>query len=403
MESPATTDEMKTSAELTVERMVPGGWGIAHGGGKTFLVRGGIPGERVRAAVTGERGRALQADVEEVLDASPDRIVPPCPVANVCGGCDLQHMTYEAQLRVKREMVVDAFHRIGRIMLGDDFEIVPSPKPFSYRLRASWRLDPMTGDFGYLAFESRNVVDVEHCPILEPLLDETLRGTRDGIRAGLTAAIEYEAAAGDDRAHAFDGMGEPLPLYRTVGAYTYRFDAVTFFQANGSLLEGMVEEALWLANQLNETARSGVALDLFAGVGLFSLPLSELFGTVQAVESDPRAVKHAKRNARSNQRSNVTVNALETKRYFRDQRKAASRASFVLVDPPRAGLDTETRTGIIEAGIPAFTYVSCDPTTLARDLKVFLAEGYEIERVRGIDLFPQTHHIEVIVHLRRTR
>jgi 23S rRNA (uracil1939-C5)-methyltransferase len=398
-----TAGESAGMTELTIERMVPGGWGIAHGGGNTYLVRGGIPGERVAVEVTGERGRALQAEVREVLEAAPDRIVPPCPVANICGGCDLQHMTYEAQLRVKREIVVDAFHRIGRIALGEEFDIIPSPKPFAYRLRASWHLDAMTGDFGYLAFESRQVVDVEHCPILEPLLDDTLRKTREGIRAGLTAAIEYEAAAGDETAHAFDGMGEPLPLYRTVGAFKYRFDAVTFFQANGPLLEPMVEEALWLARQLNETARSGSALDLFSGVGLFSLPLSELFGTVLAVESDPAAVKHAKRNARSNQRANVTVNGLETKRFFKDQRKAAARASFVLVDPPRAGLDIETRTGIIEAAIPAFTYVSCDPTTLARDLKVFLAEGYAIERVRGIDLFPQTHHIEVIAHLRRVR
>jgi 23S rRNA (uracil1939-C5)-methyltransferase len=387
-------------ADVTIDRIVPGGYGIGHGGGATYLISGAIAGERVRARLTGYRGKARSGVVFEVLEASPERIEPPCPVAGICGGCDFQHMRYEAQLAAKRQIVVDAFRRIGAIELGDDFQVMPSPKEFGYRTRANWHLEPMTGDFGYLAAESHDVVDVEHCPILEPLLDETLRKTREGIRAGLTAGISYDAAAGDDDANATNGQWEPLPLFRTVGGVRYRFDAPTFFQANGALLDGLVEEALWLADTLIAESGRGIAIDLFSGVGLFSVPLARRFETVNAIESDERAVKHAKRNARNAGADNLAVNRLETGRYFRDQKKAARKVRFALMDPPRAGLDTETRQGLIEAEIPAITYVSCDPATLARDLKALIAAGYRLERVVGLDCFPQTHHVEVVAHLR---
>jgi 23S rRNA (uracil1939-C5)-methyltransferase len=243
------------------------------------------------------------------------------------------------------------------------------------------------------------VIDVETCPVLEPELDETLRRTREGIRSGLTAAITYVAAAGDDSANAFGGVGEPLPLYRTVGKYRYRFDASTFFQANGSLLDELVAEALWQVDSMPQEQRR-TALDLYSGVGLFSLPLSEQFEQVVGVESDAGAVKHFKRNAKSNDRRNVLIHSVETKRFFRDQKKLARRANFALLDPPRIGLDKDTRDGLIEALPPVLTYVSCDATTLARDLKALLANGYELQRVRGLDCFPQTHHVEVVAHLR---
>jgi len=387
-------------AEATIERIVPGGYGLAHGAGVTYLISGGIEGETVRARLTGHRGKARSGVVTDVLDPSPARITPPCPVAGVCGGCDFQHMNYEAQLAAKRSIVFDAFRRIGAVNLDDSFVIEPSPAEFGYRTRANWHLEPMTGDFGYLAAESHTVVDVETCPILEPLLDAELRKTRDGIRAGLTAAISYDAAAGDDSANAFGGPGEPLPLFRTVGGVRYRFDASTFFQANGSLLDTLVEEALWLADTLISESGRGIALDLYSGVGLFSIPLATRFEKVNAVESDPRAVKHAKRNARNADASNLTVNGLETHRFLRDQKQAVRQVRFALLDPPRSGLDPETRASLIEAEIPAITYVSCDPATLARDIKAFISAGYRLERVVGLDCFPQTHHVEVVAHLR---
>jgi len=258
----------------------------------------------------------------------------------------------------------------------------------------------MTGAFGYLGFENNTVVDVEDCPVLEPPLNDTLVRTREAIRSGLTAAITYVAAAGDDTGNAFDGVGEPLPLYRTVGKYKYRFDATTFFQANGSLLQGLVDEALWQVLGEMPAEQRLTALDLYSGVGLFSLLLSELFEQVVAVESDTAAVKHFKRNAKSNRRENVLIHGVETKRFFKDQKRLARRANFALVDPPRTGLDKETRAGLIEALPPMLTYVSCDPATLARDLKELTANGYELVRVRGLDCFPQTHHVEVVAHLR---
>jgi tRNA/tmRNA/rRNA uracil-C5-methylase (TrmA/RlmC/RlmD family) len=328
-------------------------------------------------------------------------VLAPDVDAQVDGGNDFAYMTYEAQLRAKEEMVRDAFFRIGRLELSDAFAITPSPSVTGWRTRATWHLDPMTGDFGYFARGTQTVIDTEHSPMLEPLLDDLLRSTRESIRAGLTAGLSYQAAAGDREARAFAGLGEPMPLYRMVRGSNLRFDPATFFQANGLLLEPMIEEALWLVKELGAVTEKQTALDLYAGIGFFSLPLSEFFNQVQAIESDERAVKHAKRNFASSNRKNATMNRLEADRFFRDQPKASRRVAFVLVDPPRTGLDAKTRAGIIESGIPAMTYVSCDATTLARDLKEFVAAGYVVQRVQGLDMFPQSHHIEVITHLRR--
>jgi tRNA/tmRNA/rRNA uracil-C5-methylase (TrmA/RlmC/RlmD family) len=390
-----------TFHEVTIERMAPGGYGIAHGAGKTFLVRGGIAGERVVGVVTGVRGRALELEVSEVITASPDRVLAPDAGALVDGGNDLAYMTYEAQLRTKEEMVRDAFFRIGRLELTEAFTMIPSPSVTGWRTRATWHLDPMTGDFGYYARGTRTVIDTEHSPMLEPLLDAELRKTREDIRAGLTAGLSYQAAAGDTTADAWPGVGEPEPLYRKVRGFNLRYDAPTFFQANGLLLETMIDEALWMVKEAGPSTEAKTALDLYAGVGFFSLPLSDYFGQVLAVEFDERAVNHGKRNISSSHRRNVTMNKISTDRFFQDQQKAARRAAFVLVDPPRTGLETMTRTGIIEAGIPEITYVSCDATTLARDLKEFVAAGYVVQRVHGIDMFPQSHHVEVISHLRK--
>jgi len=387
------------TAELTIDRWVPGGLGLAYHNGKTWLITGGLPGERVRVRAKSIRGEVRHAVVEEVIEASPDRLALPWEGDDVRNGWDFQHIAYPAQLAAKRAIVVDAFRRTGGITLGEGFEILPSPQEFGYRTRATWHLDPMTGAFGYMAAESHRVVDVEHCPIVEPALNEALTKTRESIRAGLTAALTYRAAAGDNGAVAFSGVGDPPYLWRKVGAYRYRFDPTSFFQANGALLEALVDEALWLARGL-ENDGSGIALDFYSGVGLFTLPLGELFEKVIGVESDANAVKHSRRNAHSNDADTVSFMAMPTDRFFREQRKLARSARFALMDPPRTGLDAKTRAGLIEAAIPNLTYVSCDPTTLARDLKVFLANGYELVRVQGLDCFPQTHHVEVVAHLR---
>jgi 23S rRNA (uracil1939-C5)-methyltransferase len=396
---PENTASGPQTVEVRVERMVGEGRGIAFTGGRTVLVSGTMPGELVRAEVVDERGKSLIAKTVEVLEAAPERIEPPCPYLPACGGCDFQHIAYERQVEIKRDVIVDALRRVSGIHLETPPAMIASPKPFGYRTRAEWHLEAMTGNFGYHEAGSNRIVDVEQCPILEPVMNDVLARTRTSIRAGLTASIRYEAAAGDTDGNAFDFVGEPLPLTRTVGDFTYRFDPSVFFQANGALLDELVEEAMRLARSLPDGAREGLAIDLYSGVGLFSLALGRVFGTVIGVEESARAVKYAKRNANRADLPGVTFHALETRRFLHDQRKVARRAGFVVMDPPRTGLDDLTRASLIVAKIPAMTYVSCDPATLARDLKPLRAAGYRIESVTGIDMFPQTHHVETVVHL----
>ncbi|MFL6332515.1 MAG: class I SAM-dependent RNA methyltransferase [Pyrinomonadaceae bacterium] len=385
--------------DVRVERILPGGVGLAHAEGATLFVSLAAPGDLARVRVESTRGRAAFASIVEVLEPSNVRAEPPCPYFGRCGGCDFQQLTYGAQLAAKAEIIRDSLRRVAHTEPPDEIEVVPSPEVWRYRSRARWQHDAVRRHLGYYERGSHRVCDVAECPVAAPPVAERLLRLREMMSEGsLPQAAEFEAVAGDEGV-ALDPAVEPedeREQLRRIGGETYRFDAGCFFQINHALLEPLVAEGLRGTSGGGETA-----LDLYSGVGLFTLPLARRFQRVVAVEGHPASAVYARRNLSEATLANARVETSAVGEWLARHADELGRADFILLDPPRAGAEPEAVRGIIALEPAHISYVSCDPATLARDLRQLLDAGYRIDSLRAFDMFPQTHHVETVVHLFR--
>ena len=380
--------------EVEVERILPGGMGLAHAGGKTVFVSLAAPGDRLRVRVEREQGNVLFASIEEVLAASPVRVEPPCPYFGRCGGCDFQQLTYEAQLTAKAEMIRDCLHRIARLEQVPEFAVTASPDTWRYRMRATWQIDREQQLIGYYERGSRRVCDVADCAVLRPELQARLEAVRATEWQQFPEELQHlDVVAGENGISFAPSFAEfeTLPLSLTVRGEIYHYNAETFFQINPSLLGALIDFAL-------ADAAGGRALDLYSGVGLFTLPLARLLESVVAVEANPAATRFARRNLQHAGLTNARVVTATVTDWVRSV--ALDQVDFVLLDPPRAGAESAVINGLLRLKAPRICYVSCDPATLARDLKKLVAGGYVVQSLNAFDLFPQTHHVETVVHLR---
>ncbi|MDT5268251.1 MAG: rRNA (uracil1939-C5)-methyltransferase [Acidobacteriota bacterium] len=383
--------------DVRVERILPGGVGLAHAEGQTLFVSLAAPGDLARVRVDSTRGRAAFASIVEVLEPSPARTEPPCPYFGRCGGCDFQQLTYEAQLAAKAEIIRDCLRRVAHTEPPDEIEVVPSPEVWRYRSRARWQHDPVRRHLGYYERGSHRVCDVAECPVAAPPVAERLAHLREMMSEGsLPQAPEFEAVAGDEGVALEPTVapGDEREQVRRIGGENYRFDAGCFFQINHALLEPLVEEGL------RGTVEGGdIALDLYSGVGLFTLPLARRFKQVIAVEGNPASAEYARRNLSDSLLTNARVETSAVGDWLAHDSTKPVRADFILLDPPRAGAEPEAIRAIIALKPAHISYVSCDPATLARDLRLLLDAGYSLATLRAFDMFPQTHHVETVVHL----
>ena len=381
--------------EVEIERILPGGMGLAHAQGKTVFVSLAAPGDRVRVRVEREQGSVLFASIEEILAPSPLRIEPPCPYFGRCGGCDFQQLTYEAQLAAKAEIIRDCLHRIARLEHVPEIVVTPSPNNWRYRMRATWQIDQDEQTIGYYERGSRRVCDVVDCAVLQPELQGQLEAVRATSWEQFPRDLKHlDVVAGENGvsfAPAFVEF-ETRELSLTVRGESYWYNAEAFFQINPSLLGPLIDFAL--SNASGESA-----LDLYSGVGLFTLPLARRFSNVLAVEANPMAARFARRNLQDAGLANARVITATATDWFRSGPSAS--ADFILLDPPRAGAESAVIQGILDLHPSAISYVSCDPATLARDLKKLIAGGYTLDSILAFDLFPQTHHVETVAHLSR--
>jgi 23S rRNA (uracil1939-C5)-methyltransferase len=378
--------------EVEVERILPGGYGLAHSAGHTIFVALAAPGDRLRVRVDRQQGNVLFASIEEILVASPDRIEPPCPYFGRCGGCDFQQLNYEKQLAVKAEIIRDCLHRIGRLENLPDVVVTPSPREWRYRMRATWQIDQNERTIGYYERGSRRVCDVADCAVLVPQLEETLERVRGTDWQEFPPDLKHlDTVAGENGV----SLAPPFAEFETadlelqIRNEIYNYSAAAFFQVNPGLLAPLIEFAL--GEESGEAA-----VDLYCGVGLFTLPLARRFTHVTGVEGNPAAVQFARRNLQRAGLENVRVVNAGVTEWIR---RRALNADFVLLDPPRAGAESAVIKGIVAARAKRVSYVSCDPATLARDLRKLVAAGYVIESLLAFDLFPQTHHVETVVRL----
>ena len=435
--------------EVKIEKLVYGGNGLAHHDGQTVFVPRVLPGERVRVAPASHSKKFIRGLLEEVVEPSPERIAAPCSYFGRCGGCQYQHMPYETQLRYKSDILRETLARLGRIRWEGEIRTVPSP-PFEYRNRAQWKIrsgganpesgarDGAAGDVGIGYFEagSNRLCAVDHCPIASPGLAATLKtlaslvtsqklfSAIDEIEAfssasddqmlltlsaeRLTDSAEQIAAAfrealpaahsilvQDRKADTLALFGEGFLEYAAAGA-RYQVGHLSFFQTNRYLIDALVTAVLG-------EDRGKLALDLFAGVGLFTAPLAQRFERVIGVESNAAAARDLEVNLQgsggaSAAHRNVTAESFLAR--WRDK------PDLVVLDPPRAGVPAETLARLNAIAPERISYLSCDPATLARDLAVLSGSEkkpgpYQIQDVYLFDIFPQTYHMEALVRLRR--
>ena len=381
--------------EVTIQKIVPQGLGLAFAENLTVFVPLSAPGDKLRVRLSQLKGKTAFAEIDEVIEPSPERIEPPCKYFGRCGGCDFQQMNYEAQLAAKLGIIQDSLKRIGKINYEREIPMIASPKQFEYRSRAQWHLDTRKKRIGYFKRNSHEVIDIDHCPILAPELNKAI----DDLRANLNwegfwaERAEIEAASCDDGQISLfspEIMEPTEDISFSVNGERYFYSAQSFFQGNRLLIEQLLEAALTGAN--GETA-----LDLYCGVGLFTLPLARKFGQVIGVEGNDRAIDFAERNAENARLENVRFVRDSVGEFLSGHNLANT--DFVLLDPPRAGPEKETILNIIKLKPKQIAYVSCEPSILARDLRIFLDSNYVIDSITAFDLFPQTHHVETVVRL----
>jgi 23S rRNA (uracil1939-C5)-methyltransferase len=383
--------------DVRVERILPGGVGLAHAQGQTIFVGLAAPGDVARVRVDSVRGGLAFASIVEIDEPSPSRVEPPCPYFGRCGGCDFQQLSYEAQLAAKVEIIRDCLRRVARVEPPDEILITPSPEIWRYRSRARWQHDPAQNLLGYYERGSHRVCDVADCPVAAPPVAERLARLRGLMGEGrLPRAAEFEAVAGDEGVALAPPVepGDEREQVRRIGNESYRFDAGCFFQINHALLEPLVAEAL-------RDAEGGTALDLYSGVGLFTLPLARAFASVVAVEGNPAAARYARRNLADAALANARVETSPVGAWLATHAKELGQADFILLDPPRSGAEPEALRAVIALRPRHISYVSCDPATLARDLRALGDAGFKLSSIRALDMFPQTHHVETVVHLTR--
>ena len=434
--------------QLTIEKLVYGGEGLARlaaderGPGKAVFVPFVLAGERVEVRILKQKSGFARARAEKILQPSAERIPPACRYFESCGGCHYQHTSYDHQLAIKSGILRETLLRTAKLDWPGEIQLHPSP-PWGYRNRTRMHLRAEPFALGYHRFASNTLLAVEDCPISSPLINRaiatvwclgregkvaaeisemeffvnaedtallievTLDATSSPLQPGSAVAKSAEALRAALLEVAGIALFSPAPgevlvsrdipkeleavfggcaLTYDTRAARYRVNAGSFFQTNRFLVNRLVE--------LVTAGRDGErALDLYAGVGLFSLMLSQGFREVTAVESAPFAF----RDLRHNCPSNVTIHAWVEE--FLASLPAREKYDLIVVDPPRAGLGEKAARMVAALGAPRLTYVSCDPATLSRDLRVLLESGYRVVEIHLVDLFPQTFHIESVFHL----
>ena len=376
---------------------MPNGFGLAFAENLTVFVPLAAKGDELLVKIVQTKGKTAFAEIVEILTPSLDRTEPRCPYFGRCGGCNFQQLKYEAQLEAKVAIVRDCLSRIGKINYEREIPIIGSPRDYEYRARAQWHIDTRKKKFGYFQRKSHEIIDAEICPILTPELERTLENLHGEIawESFWSEIVEIEAAnsGAETSIYSAEIIEATDEISFEANGERYFYDATSFFQGNPSLIEPLVETAL-------KAAAGETALDLYCGVGLFTLPLARNFQNVAGVEGYDKAIDFAKKNVENARLSNVELYCENVADWLKENVENLKNIDFVLLDPPRAGTERETIENLIKLTAREISYVSCEPSTLARDLKILCENGYSIDSITALDLFPQTHHVETIVRLK---
>lgn len=419
------------SFEFSPQKLVYGGEALGHAEGRTVLVPRALPGERLEVETVRLAKGVIHARPLRILESAAERVNPPCPYFGHCGGCHYQHLAIEHQVRWKSEIVRETLKRIGKITWDRDITVHQSG-PWNYRNQAQLKVDENESgevDLGFFEGESHRLVSIDECLILSPKLNQVLgqlrrkewtarlRGCRevelqvDDQDSQVRITLYGNPEAGDHESLAKDLIGEIGSVVAVafldrgsarlfgqrdfiyhVGEFGYQVSAGVFFQSSRTLLAELIDA-------VTDVPRGELAIDLYAGAGLFTLPLARRFRQVIGVESHPVAARDLKANAASHGLENVRSIAQPASDFLR--RFAQTRPDLVVLDPPRSGAEKSTLKYLVDLKPQRVHYVACHPPTWARDLSYLLSTDYRLEGVEMFDCFPHTYHIECLARLVR--
>lgn len=367
--------------EFTITDIAFGGEGVARAGEFVVFVPFVISGETVEAEITEVKKNFARAKLIRVIEGSAERVEAKCPYFMACGGCQYQHISYAEQLRIKHKQISDLFQRVGRL----ETEVEPvagSPREYGYRnrimIRSQWNKPEQRLNIGFIRYDNRFVEDIDHCPIAEPEVSDGIKQVRANPppKGGLKVVLRKMP----------EGWDVPQD---------------SFFQNNFFLLPELVET---VRSYFKESG-SRFVIDLYCGVGFFGIELADVADAFLGVELDKKAVQSARKNAAERGITNGDFQMGPAEELLPHILQSfPAEATTVLIDPPRTGCPAAGLELLRETKPNQILYVSCHPATLARDLNVLCAGGvYKVKRVKPLDMFPQTQHVECVADVRLSR
>ncbi|NLX17909.1 MAG: class I SAM-dependent RNA methyltransferase [Desulfobulbus sp.] len=421
---------------VVIEKVVAGGRGLGRlASGQVVLVPGSLPGEALTVRITQLYRGYAEAEIVQINETSPERVQPPCPYYGRCGGCDLQHAAYRAQLTIKQTILEESLKRARLSLPGEFSPALASPGSLGYRFRLRMHLDP-SGCLGFHQAATNTVVPVERCLLATEPMNRVLYNLSNSdwpkrlsrqIKAIeiihspesdevmlilypyqgslINHRLPEQMAASADAVHVHDQRRTAAPAMLlsqrfSLHGYTYRltWDHLCFFQTNCAQNVQLVKLAV---DMLPQHPSSLTVLDLFCGIGNFTVPIALRGATVLGVEHNHQSVHWAEKNSRNCGLSTTRFAAANVERYLHTLIRQKKHFDCILCDPPRQGLGRAASLMANGLAPKKIIAVSCDPATLARDLAIFTLHGYQLTRLIPIDMFPQTHHIESIGLLER--
>lgn len=413
----------------TIDGITHRGEGVARIEGKATFIPFSIPGEELDIEIISDRGRFSRAKIKEILKASADRVEAPCPYYYKCGGCSYQHVNYQRQLEIKQQVVQDALQRIGQLKVNVE-PVIGMDNPWHYRNKVTWHVGEWKGQkrLGYYRFESRNHLAIEECLLLAPEIQKlsqfldfylSLTGIETGKqliirqssldqkliliaegpvdRAGLEKLIkgypELQSVFIYENNELSCLFGPPY-LSQQIGKYKYQVSPLAFFQVNNEQTKRLYD----LVKNAAAGRGNKVILDAYCGTGSIAIYTAEEHKRVVGVEIYPQSIEDARRNAALNNLDNCEFYQGACEKVINN---LSEDFDTIILDPPRAGCDKDLLQQIAEKDIKEIIYVSCNPATLARDIKILSGLSYQVERVQPVDMFPHTHHVETVTVIER--
>jgi len=419
---------------LKIDSLSFGGCGVGRVSGKVVFVPYSAPGDEVRIKTTKEEKGFMEGDIVELTSPSPIRKEPPCPYHSICGGCHWLHIPYKEQVKAKEEIFKDTLRRIGKVDTSIVLPIQPSPVELNYRSRVQFKV--WGKKIGFYKRESHELVDISECPLAHPLINRILKGLREIWPPSLSSiarvdmnispsdekgivSVYLKERSGFDFAHFFKILNQAIPevtgliirynreektygspyLFSREGGFRFRASEGSFSQVNYQQNINMKDYVLTLAGLKGDET----VLELYSGGGNFTIPLARQAGNIVGIEVSEASISDAIENARINNIKNAIFIKATAEKGLKEICKGGVtpplQIDLVLIDPPRDGCSQKVIEGILSLKPKKLIYVSCNPSTLARDMNRFAGLGYSARSSRPFDMFPQTYHIESVTEL----